>query len=337
MKREILVIYDEDEEYIKSFSEYVNNMSNAAFSVAGFTNLDSLLQFVNERRPSLILVSEKLLCEEIIELNIQIMLLSDDGRETNKYEFSEVWKYQPGDNIIREVSSYIAECDSFNSDGRVFVNNTGVKIIAVYSPVRRCGSTSFAISLGQILSESKKVLYLNFEEFSGLRSIVKGEYMSDISDVMYYYIQGNTNMAMRFKAAIHSLQKMDYIPPMIFTEDIRNIDMNTWCSFIRNIPQWSDYDVIVLDIGPMFQNVFEIMSICDRVYVPYVDDSISRVKLEEFKLYLQSTLYGDNLDKMNIFVNQFSSSKKEFDLMEICYGQYREFVKKIAWDVIGNE
>ena len=58
--------------------------------------------------------------------------------------------------------------------------------LGVYSPVGRCLKTSFALTMGKLLAQEERVLYLNLEEFSGLSVLMKEEYKSDLSDLLYF-------------------------------------------------------------------------------------------------------------------------------------------------------
>ena len=58
------------------------------------------------------------------------------------------------------------------------------KVLGVYSPVGRCLKTSFALTMGKLLAQEERVLYLNLEEFSGLSVLMKEEYKSDLSDLL---------------------------------------------------------------------------------------------------------------------------------------------------------
>ena len=60
------------------------------------------------------------------------------------------------------------------------------KVLGVYSPVGRCLKTSFALTMGKLLAQEERVLYLNLEEFSGLSVLMKEEYKSDLSDLLYF-------------------------------------------------------------------------------------------------------------------------------------------------------
>ena len=51
------------------------------------------------------------------------------------------------------------------------IQSIGAEETYVYSPVKRCGKTCFALTLGQILAKRQSVLYLNLEECAGFRPI----------------------------------------------------------------------------------------------------------------------------------------------------------------------
>lgn len=334
MKKEVLIIYDADAEYVKAFAEYVNQMSDAAFSVAAFTDFDTMFQYMQERNISVILLPEQLLCAEILDWNARILLLADENSQDNKYDFEQIWKYQSGDNIIREVTSYYAQSKKTVIQKKTACSQT--KIYGVYSPVHRCGVTSFALALTHLLREKKKALYINLEEFSGLKSIFQGEYLSDLSDLLYFFLQNRSNMDLKLKATVYSSQWIDYIPPMRYSADIRNIGMDIWCEFIESIGLWSDYEVLILDISNMLQNVMELFGICDRIFVPYLGDEISERKIEEFEMYFQNSEYCRYHEKVKSFLLE-REEFFDFNLEQICRGMFAEFVKNIAGDVIENE
>ncbi len=336
MKKENLIIYDEDEEYVSAFSEYINQLSEATFSVAAFTDLEAMLNYAEEADISAILLPERLLCAEIISLNAEIYLLTDNVKRDNIYDFQAIGKYQSGDCIVREISTYY--CEKRDVSNISSIKNKEMCIYGVYSPVHRCGSTTFAITLAQQLGINKKVLYINLEEFSGLKEIFLSEYISDMSDLMYFYLQHSDNMEFKFKASLYNYHNMDYIPPMSYSVDIRNIDSDIWCSFIKDISGWSNYDAIVVDIGHMISNISALFSICNKVFVPYINDKISNFKMNEFRQFLssQSDVSNENIKEINIEIS-FKDKLDDYDISTICLGQYGNYVKKIIGDEVDFE
>ena len=74
-----------------------------------------------------------------------------------------IYKYQPGDQILAEM---IRQCSMSGDEKQIFLKITGKKncrVIAVYSPVRRIGKTTYAIRLGRKLAKEANVLYLGME------------------------------------------------------------------------------------------------------------------------------------------------------------------------------
>lgn len=45
------------------------------------------------------------------------------------------------------------------------------EIIGVYSLVNRCMKITFSLNLSNLTGENRRVLYINFEEYSGLKNV----------------------------------------------------------------------------------------------------------------------------------------------------------------------
>ena len=115
MKKEFLVLYDEDEDYVQSFTSYVNSLSNATFSVAGFTNYENLINHISKQKDTVIILPEPLLeerCEELSDR--QLIILGDENYKGIYNDLEVVFKYQSGDDIIREISRICSEKSSIN-------------------------------------------------------------------------------------------------------------------------------------------------------------------------------------------------------------------------------
>ena len=78
----------------------------------------------------------------------------------------EIYKFQSGDDIIREVMAVYSEIPGIRPNTAGSVDQSR-RIIGVYSPVGRCGKTCLALAIGQILAKEEKVLFVTLDTFTG--------------------------------------------------------------------------------------------------------------------------------------------------------------------------
>ena len=63
---------------------------------------------------------------------------------------------------------------------------SGTRIIGVYSPVGRCGKTSLALAMGQLLAREEKLLFITLDTFTGFFPVfVDEQWKRDLSDLIY--------------------------------------------------------------------------------------------------------------------------------------------------------
>ncbi len=169
-----------------------------------------------------------------------------------------------------------------------------VQLLAVYSPIGRCGKTSFAITLGEQLACSQHVLYLNMEDCSGFRSLNAGQGEGDLSDLLYFSRIPGGSLLYKMNAMIRTWDRLDYIPPVFSCMDLRELNGMEWCSFLRRLAAEGEYDCIILDIGTQIQDVFQLLQLCEEIFIPVLDDPASKGKLRQFTENLE-TLGGRGL------------------------------------------
>lgn len=142
-------------------------------------------------------------------------MLLCDGEFVSQEEAS-VYKFQSGDCILQEVMA--CYCTVPPEPGLALMGKRAL-IMGIYSPIGRCGKTSFSLTLAHMLGKSQGVLFISLEEYSGFSKLVCGGYEQDLSDVFYLYRQGDFNW-LKLKSLILSHGNVDYIPPAAYGEDL---------------------------------------------------------------------------------------------------------------------
>lgn len=332
MKKSIFAVCDLETSYVRSLAEYMNDRKHTSFEVQAFTSLESLETFAAENHIELLLISTEAMCDQVREMDVERVIILSDGEPMAKlYQEPSVYKYQPSDHLIAEVMGFYAQTSPQLAPGPL--PEPQVELIGVYSPLGRVGKTLFALALGQILGETRKVLYLNLEEFNGFETIFGQRYAADLSDLLYFARQKEGNLIYKLNGMICSLGRMDYIPPAFSPGDLRDVRYEEWMEFLTQIGVWGDYHIIILDLGNQIEDVFQLMRRCERVYVPVLEDGISRAKLLQFEKNLSALECGDVMEKITRLhlpqVPEEIFARPEELLEELTEGRMGQYVRDL--------
>jgi cellulose biosynthesis protein BcsQ len=217
------------------------------------------------------------------------VLVKGDVWESGEEEHP-IFKYQSAVDILREIFSRYS--DEEKQSSYVQVHKGKAKMIAVYSPIHRVGKSTFAMALARAYAAEKKTLYLNLEEYAG-------EVLEDgggLGEILYYMRQGDKNLRMRIDALAHEKEGYYYLLPIELSEDLKDICVAEWLALFRELLATSGYERVILDIGDSVQGLFDILELCDCVYMPVLRDEISERKLRRFEQNL-NRMQLENLPK----------------------------------------
>lgn len=283
MKKQIFAVCDPEAEYARNFMEYLNRKNNLPFEVQAFTSIESLVSYAEETHVELLLISAEAMCVQVRELDIgKIIILTEGNRPEELAAYAEVYKYQSSAEIIREVMAcYGEEKLIFPMQSPALKKKT--EILGVYSPLGRCLKTSFAWTLGQILSEDQTVLYLNMEEYSGFEELMQKNFSSTLSDLLYYVRQKAPGMLMKLNSFVQSVGQLDFVPPVQSPEDIRGTSWQDWEYLLQELVLHGSYEVIVVDMGNGLEDLFQLLEMCRVIYMPVCTDPVSRSKIKQFE------------------------------------------------------
>lgn len=320
--KHILAVYDIDSGYAARFAEVVNRKEKIPFEVVAFSSLDKLRVFAEGHPVKLLLLGDGVSKDEKDSICAEkIILLTDiQGNSCGQSEPC-VYKYQSSDAIVRDVMTWYGD-----GQGEPFeVSHHGLaKVLGVYSPVGRCLKTSFSLTLGKFLAQEEHVLYLNLEEFSGLSILMKEEYKSDLSDLLYFYTSGSYN-SLRLSSVVHTMGELDYVPPVRYPEDLDQAGEEAIEGLICKIAEESAYDTVIVDIGSGRRNALAVMKLCRVIYMPIREDPVSLAKLEELENYLMQT--GN------------SSLKERIKRLKLPYhGSFgrNDYIDQLLWGELGD-
>lgn len=301
-----ILICDSEEAYVKKLAEVLLLRKEVTAGVRTCSSLEYIGKTLEIGNIRVLLISEEVPYKMRKQLfaGKRIVLTKDHCADLG-IEETELMKYQSIEKLTTVIMRVFFE-NSFQLSKR---NGHQAKVIGIYSPVHRIGKTTFALKLGRELSEEESVLYLNLETYAGMGGYFRDEEVQDLSNLLYYAKQENDVISVRLTSIVRQMGNLDYIPPVKVGTDLKAVEMQEWKELFEKISQQSIYKVIIVDMGNSIQNIFEMMEMCDWIFIPFADDVYAKAKMKQWK-YMLNVLKMQDLELKSIYVNMERSIRQ---------------------------
>lgn len=325
MKR-VMAIFDDDPCYADKFAEFINRRTQCPFTAVAFTCAERLLAYSRQQQIELLLAGNGISEEALAGiLAVQTVRLMKDRYGVSR-DIPAVYQYQSADSVLREVlmcyQGMTKECPETLGGG-------GSYLIGVYSPVNRCGKTGFCLTLGRILAKQERVLYISLEENSGFSRLTGREHKTCLSDFIYYFRQ-RKERGFDPGAFVYSLEELDYVPPAAYGEDLAQIDTHELEQILIYLGQHGGYDTVIVDFAQFGKGVEQVFSLCSRLYIPVLDDYISRAKLEEWQQFLEYSGRGNLWEQMELInIPAQPETQPGVGLEQLLWGDTGEYIRRL--------
>ncbi|MCI8639779.1 MAG: hypothetical protein HFG41_11765 [Coprococcus sp.] len=249
-----------------------------------------------------LLVSEDIPYEERRQIRVkkQIVLTRQHCTDLGTEE-QELRKYQPADRLAAGI---LQVCQDDPLPTSYIKGRTGRKgrILGVYSPIHRIGRTTLALKLGRMFAQWENVLYLNLEAYAGIGGYFQDKGEQDLSHLLYYARQDNSDISVRISTIVRQMGSLDYVPPMKVWTDLKTVEAKEWELFFKRLARQSVYETIILDIGDVVSDLFAVLKLCDWILFPYTGDVYAKAKMAQYQ-YMLKVLRLQKLDVRTIYIN----------------------------------
>ena len=237
MYEKICCIYDVDENYAMRLSEALNNNESFPLRSMAFTSKDALLECMSEYDIELLMVDERLDMTVREEFSSIKYIVISEGE--NDLERDVISRYQSTESIVKHILYKI---------GREAVHTTcKTGVTAFYSPFGNTKKSLLAVSYSHSKGEGRRILYVNLEEFSGIRELFQ-DMGKSLSDAIYYCCVKNEEPLTGIINCIGHEYDFDYLSPVTCPDDLIEFSDEDLCKMIQLIKYSGIYDEIVLDV-----------------------------------------------------------------------------------------
>lgn len=284
MKEKLFVICDSEEEYLTGLQSYLEKKKLADFRFISFSSLEQAKEYNRENAFEILLLNEQLYEEKVEDLQLnKLFILSEGGKENIKEEYAVIMKYQSAERLLSSVLDCYAKDECCRSGEHNSKYKT--RLITFYSPDTQTDQTLAALATGELLSETKRVLYLNLKPFSGLQEVLGCHYESDLSDFIYFALKHSDRLVYKLGAIKQKIGGLEYLPPFANPRDLIEITKEQWEQILDALIEYGDYEEIVVEISDACQGLYHLLNRSDKVYTLYGESTMGRAKLTEYRGY----------------------------------------------------
>lgn len=340
MKQKIFAICDLEEAYAFRMAEYIMEKVSFPYTLHIFTRTEELRLFSEGNEIFILLISESAIQELNMKLNIPNVFVLQEQENMQEREglgnpgYQCISKFQRPEQIIRKVAEFMIGVDGWEEKSSE--SRRQMKLIGVYSPVRRCLQTSFALTMGQLLAREHKVLYLNFEWYSGFSQMMHKEFPADMLDVLYYFKCAREKLSLRLPSIVQNINGLDFIPPGQASLDMQGISGEKWLELLETLERISDYEYLILDLTDGMNGLLELLSQCYKIYTITKDDGFAMAKISQYEKLLQvNEMYEIAEKTVKCRFPFFEKLPRDFTLMT--HGELAGYVKAIIREDLYEE
>lgn len=334
-----MALCDSNIHYGRKLADYLENQKGFPYEVLHFSEWEQLEHYQESGGMQADCLTHMILSEEMLpyiknDTNVEkVFLLTKAAEETAEYvrgartTVVPIYRYQPAGNILRRMMGSL-ETERKNQPG-VCLKNSGVEIIGVYTPIRRCMQTSFSVLLGQLLTKRKRTLYLNLEGISGFRVLLGKDLKPNITDFLYYAEHDSEKFMARLEQMIDRIGELEYIPPATTFMDLMSVTQEQWLHLLDELVRDGRFGYVVLDLTEQVQGLFSILEQCNIVYTIESDDSVANAKLREYEQMLWLLEHENVLQKIR--KKQLPKIRHtDIDFSQLIYSELAEYVRRLV-------
>lgn len=332
-KDSVLVLCDREEEYAHLMTEYIRNHRELLWSVRTYTDVEELLREEKDHSIDVMVVAERTYQDKLRALHpLRTVILNESGL-LKLDEFVNVDKYQQAQRVLQSILEVYLEIAEVDMPRLQSSGNT--RFIGIYSPVRRCLQTTFALTLSQMLGENYRTLYLNFEHYAGISELAAEADARDLADLLYFLMAEREKFRLRLQTIVRHRGSLDYVPPMKSGQNLLSVSSKEWGRLLQRIEELGEYDYVIMDLSESMQGLFDILRSCTKVFTLTKEDRIAQGKLAEYERILGAYAYEDVLAKTRR-CSPPQVRRIPAELEQYTKGEMADFVRGLLGELCGD-
>lgn len=326
-----VAIFDMDKGYRERFADYLMSYKAKEIELAVYSTKEFFCDALKEEKFQLLVLGNGF--EEVIPLvkaqHVPVLVLTkgthgyvQEEVMLNDCQISYTGKYQSMDVITQKMWA-MAEA---KWPGEKTVSSvSGIEVVGVFSPISHELQMLYSLLYAKNRARERKVLYVNLIEFSGFSNIF-GEREYDLGDVILSLREKELSRVQLLQC-IYEEEGFSYISPLTNPENIREITVNDVNAFLRAVETYTDFEVIVLDVGTNVNCLSKVLGRCSKLYCVEKTGFLFEIRIRQFLDYLDKVMDGAFLERLQRIVLPCQTRV-------VCGGS--NLLERLDWDELGD-
>jgi len=265
---------------IIQLATYLQQYGKDRWNVSAFTRKDALDTYLKKHSLDIIIGTDKEGLKKIQpDSTAELLWLANRQGEklSNMYT---VYRFQGAKHIGKSLDGIVRQ--------KMGATKYTKPMVAVYSPVGRCGKTTLALEVVRS-GEYGNWLYIGMEDYSSFRDDAR---LKDTDRFLYHWKERNR------QSVLDILEKAENVvvsgTSFFDIKEIVEEDMR----WLKDVLQSQEYTGMIFDVGSGVLERFELLGVFEHIMVPYVEEERAMIKKEKFQKLLEQSNMEDVTEKV---------------------------------------
>lgn len=320
MHKVTLVLCTSDERYASQFVNAVGFYSDGMIRTDVVRNVENLSKTAQDSEvPDMILMDPQMFIHFCRQKGIQsaeefrqrakdgevlyrnVCILTEEENQLlagiDLKNIPRIYKYRDMETILADIRGIFQSRESekrVDYTGYMDQESSGCILIGFYSPIHRTGQSTYVRKMAAEAAENIPVLHLHLDSYAG----DAGDDRDTLADLLYYFHQEDMVFQRILQKVTWKEERYHQILPMPFPPDLWNISVEEWRMLFQALKEKSIYRKVFIDFGDgRVSGLFELLEMCDVIYMPVENDSEALHKLTQYERTLTVLDKGAILEK----------------------------------------
>ena len=260
----LLAIYDSHECIMERLKDFLRESEDFPFSVSTYLDLEKLKNDMELSKLAIILIEDIYISETIKQLaaNGGIQLIAFSGETKPLEELPCIFRFQSAGNIKKEILKICLDNGlSINSLAGIkkSAGANSTTVLAVYTPYMPFRRKEISVSLGQLLAEKGKCLYLNVRGFHDMDVLEDND---NICDLLFFSEENKERFYLKLKSIIRENCGYYYVEPVKNFFMMEGIDSKPVINIINRICEMNEYKYLLIELSEEMSGFTEVLKSC---------------------------------------------------------------------------